>query len=132
VPLAKVFADAAFVPGGANVLVAGDGLVRCWDADGGRELWRAGAEVPAADVRVAASPDGRYAALVLTPEAVAIHAPGSGAVLGNLRHPLGGAVTALGFSADGRLLGVLAGLRFHVWNLAVLEAEGALRGGSEK
>jgi hypothetical protein len=131
VPLAKVFADAAFVPGGANVLVAGDGLVRCWDADGGRELWRAGAEVPAADVRVAASPDGRYAALVLTPEAVAIHAPGSGEVLGNLRHPLGGAVTALGFSADGRLLGVLAGLRFHVWNLAVLEAEGALRG-SEK
>jgi hypothetical protein len=29
------------------------------------------------------------------------------------------------------MLGVLAGLRFHVWNLAVLEAEGALRG-SEK
>jgi hypothetical protein len=25
------------------------------------------------------------------------------------------------------MLGVLAGLRFHVWNLAVLEAEGALR-----
>jgi autotransporter-associated beta strand protein len=116
-----------------NVLVAGDGLVRCWEVDGGRELWRVGAEVPAAEVRVAASSDGRYAALVLTPEAVAIHAPGSGAVLGNLRHPLGGAVTALGFSADGRLLGVLAGLRFHVWNLAVLEAEGALRGrGSEK
>jgi hypothetical protein len=68
---------------------------------------------------------------VLTPEAVSIHAPGSGEVLGMLRHPLEGAVTALGFSADGRMLGVLAGLRFHVWNLAVLEAEGALRG-SEK
>lgn len=127
VPLVKLLADAAFVPGGTNVLVAGDGQVRCWDVAEGRELWRVGVLVHGADARVAASPDGRYAALALAPEAVAIHAPGSGAVLGNLRHPLGGAVTALGFSADGRMLGVLAGLRFHVWNLAVLEAEGALR-----
>ncbi len=131
VPVAKVFADAAFVPGGTRVLVAGDGRVTCWDVAEAREVWSVDGEVPGADGRVAASPDGRYAALVLTPEAVSIHEPGSGAVLGNLRHPLGGAVTALGFSADGRMLGVLAGLRFHVWNLAVLEEEGALRG-SEK
>jgi hypothetical protein len=128
VPVAKVLGGAAFVPGGTRVLVAGDGRVTCWDVAEAREVWSVGGEVPGADGRVAASPDGRYAALVLTPEAVSIHEPGSGAVLGNLRHPLGGAVTALGFSADGRMLGVLAGLRFHVWNLAVLEAEGALRG----
>jgi len=61
------FVFAAFLPGGAQVVTAGEaGGFRVWDAETGKELRRFGTDRPLTDSQRALAPDGRLLAEVTT------------------------------------------------------------------
>ena len=116
----------AFTASGDAVIVGGSGEIVCLEIPSGSRRWMRPAQGPGGEGRVAVSRDGRMVAALVYPEVVSIYDPDTGASLADLRHPLGGRINGVAFSADSRHLAVLAGLRFHVWHLDELRRRGAM------
>ena len=122
---AAVHAVAFTIPGDA-IVVGGSNEIACLEIPSGKRRWMRPAQGNGGESRVAVSRDGRMVAALVYPEMVSVYDPVTGSSLADLRHPLGGRINAVAFSADSRHLAVLSGLRFHVWHLDALRRHGAM------